>query len=111
MAQINILSNTDENSLSISINGSVIPNVTDIGAYRDTDSNGDVIGFYIRITAKELVSAGLWKIVEYYSYGSPQAMAAQSSGNAVYRDDLPGFVGIPSKTKAQRDIEKFFTKN
>jgi hypothetical protein len=110
MAQINVVSNTEDNTLTVSINGSTIPNVTDVGTYRDVDSDGNVIGFYIRITAKELVSEGLWKIVEYYSYGSPQAMAAEASGNAVYNDSLPDFVGIPAKTKAQTDIENFFTK-
>lgn len=110
MAQINVVSNTEDNSLSVSINGSSIQNVTDVGTYRDVDSDGNVIGFYVRITAKELVSEGLWKIIEYYSYGSPQAMAAQASGGAVYRDDLPDFVGVPAKTKAQQDIEKFFAK-
>jgi hypothetical protein len=110
MAQINVVSNTEDNSLSVSINGSAIPNVTDVGTYRDVDSSGNVIGFYVRVTAKELVSEGLWKIVEYYSYGSPQAMAAEASGNAIYSDDLPGFVGVPAKTKTQKDIENFFAK-
>lgn len=110
MSQINVVTNTEDNTLSVTVNGSVVPNITDVHAYRDTDSDGNVIGFYIRVSSKEVVSPDLVKVVEYYSYGSPQAQAAISSGEAVYRDDLPDFVGIRSKTKAQQDIENFLTK-
>jgi len=108
MSQINILVNTEDNSLSVSVNGATVTNVTDASTYRDVDSNGNVTGFYVKIVSKEMVSPDLAKVVEYFSFGSPQAQAAIVSGLAIYRDDLPDFVGLVSKTKVQKDIEKFF---
>jgi len=108
MSQINILVNTEDNSLSVSVNGATVTNVTDANTYRDVDSNGNVTGFYVRIVSKEMVSPDLAKVVEYFSFGSPQAQAAIASGLAIYRDDLPDFVGLASKTQVQKDIAKFF---
>ena len=111
MSQINVLVNTEENSLSVTVNGSVVPNITDVSTYRDVDSNGNVIGFYVRVVSKEMISPDLAKVVEYFSFGSPQAQAAIASGEALYHDDLPDFVGRACKTKVQQDIEKFFGVN
>lgn len=110
MAQINVVVNTEDNTLSVTINGSMIPNITDCTTYRETDSDGNVVAFYVRITAKELLENSLVKLIEYYSYGSPQAQAAIASGEAIYNDDLPDFVGVATKSKVQQDIASFLQR-
>jgi len=111
MAVINVEVNIKDNSLIVTLNGSVIPNVTDFTGYRDVDSDGNIISFYVRITTKEKVVDNLTKMVEYWSYGSPQAQAAISLGDFVTREDLPDFIGVPCKSAVQKDIEAFFAKN
>jgi hypothetical protein len=108
MAKVNMNVNTEDNTLSVSINGQVIPNVTDVSSYRDVNSEGKVIGFYVRISTREELDDDMVKSITYYSYGSSQAEAALRDGVGITNDLLPGFVGIEQPSQVHSDIASFF---
>ena len=107
MAQVNIVIDTDNQTMSVQINGTEIPNVTDSNIYAYRDANGNMTGLDVSIHTQE-VGRDVSKRVSYYTTGSEKAQKAMASAEKVY-DNVDGFVGVDDTNQTAQDIEAFIS--
>jgi len=108
MAQIQISADTETKGLTVSINGTSIPDVEDLSVYSYRDSNGNVTSLDVSIYTVTVQDGDIRKRVSYYAAGSDKAQTAIASGQKVY-NDVKGFVGIDDKSQAANDIDEFLS--
>ena len=111
MAKVIITVDTgDSKTLSVSIDGQSVPNVTDASVYRELDSNGNVIRLSASIYTKEEMDNGVVKRISYYSDGSAEAQKIIASGNGILNKDIPNFVGVINDVNVKQQICEYFDK-
>jgi hypothetical protein len=108
MAQIQISIDTETKSLSLTIDGTTIPDVEDVSVYTYRDSNGNITSLDVSMYTTTEEQNGIRKRVSYHAYASEKAQSAIASGQKVYKD-VKGFVGIEDGTQAAKDIDDFLS--
>jgi len=108
MSKLKIELNTEDKSLSVSLNNEVINNADDIGVYTYRNKDGVIEYVEARISVRE-VSGDVVKNITYYTQGSESAKAAIDSGQEVYTG-IPGFVGVDDRKQAIAEIDAFISQ-
>lgn len=108
MAQIQINVDTEAKVVSLTIDGTTVPDVEDVNVYTYRDSNGNVTGLDVSMYTMTKEVNGVRKRVSYYATASEQARTAIASGRKVY-NDVKGFVGIDDQAQAAKDIDEFLS--
>jgi hypothetical protein len=108
MAQVNVVANTEDKTLSVSLNNQVISNVEDVSVYTYREPDGTIAYVEARVAVRE-VSGDVVKNTTYYTQGSEQAKAALASGQEV-QTDIPGFVGVDDRAQAIAEVDAFMSQ-
>ena len=108
MAQIQVSIDTEGKTISLTIDGTTIPDVEDVSVYTYRDSNGNVTSLDVSMYTTTKTENGVSKRVSYHAYASEVAKNLLAIGAEVYKD-VPGFIGVEDTTQAARDIDDFLT--
>ena len=110
MAKINIEVDTSEKTIRATVNGQVVDNVVEVWGFREVFSEGEDPAFHASVTTRDVIDDSTNRIVRFVSAEAQEARAAINDGVAISNDKFPGMVGIPDKTKAQKDIESYIAQ-
>jgi hypothetical protein len=108
MTQIQISVDMEAKSVSLTIDGTTIPDVEDVSVYTYRDSNGNITSLDVSMYTATQEQNGVRKRVSYHASASEKAQSAIASGQRVY-NDVKGFVGIEDSTQAAKDIDDFLS--
>src|SRR5688572_10644437 len=103
MAKVNITLDTETNTLSVSVNGSAIENVSSAYVYTTKDYDDDETKHCCHISLYEKAE-GVEKTTQYYTRSSEQA---KDIPQADAKLNIPGFIGVEQKDPTEA-LAKFF---
>ena len=103
MAKVVITVDTETKTLSVSVDGQGIANVSSFNGYCYTDAAGKVRSLDVSISTGEMVG-DVSKSTTYYCCGSAQAKQAETDGKVVTANALPGFVKVTENKSLEMAI-------
>ena len=108
MAKFDITVDTDSDnkSMTVTMNGQKIENVSDFSAYHDVSEDGNTERVSISVYTQEKLEDNTYKRVSYHSYGSEKANMASRSGLDL-DTSVEGFIGVGSDFDLFEDIKKY----
>lgn len=112
-AKISINVDTENASLSVSIDGQNIEKVEDINIFTQRDSNGTVTFIGVSVHTQEKLENGIVKRVSFFMEGTSEANVAIASTNPTDTTTIPGFVGVDvdrSKSNLRKQIQSFYSR-
>ena len=108
MAKFQIEVDTDDKTMSASINGTSVSNISEVRIYTYRDDDGNVTSLDVTLEAS-VKADDLYVMVSYYACASEKAKYALASGNKVYTN-IDGFVGVArDSVNVAQDIDKYLT--
>jgi hypothetical protein len=109
MAKLTISLDTETQELTCDVDGTAVSNINDVSLsnynYGESDPQ-----YHFYVTTYEKID-GLHKMTRLYAADSPDGRNAMKSGGAVASKKFPGFVEVPTKTKAQEQIAEILRAN
>jgi hypothetical protein len=105
MAILTLTVDTDENTVSLTVDGADVANVGEVNVY-NWGSNTEP-RFYFSVTTSEQIG-GVNKLTRLSAREDPSAKEAIASGIAKASSAHDGFVEYPYPTKAQEQIAEWF---
>jgi hypothetical protein len=103
MAKIVITVDTDTDDISATIDGTAIESPSEVTIYKYEKE------VYVSVVSVQGFDDNTNKLTRYCSAECEEAKEAMAAGVLVDRKKIPGMVIMPEKTKAQRDIESYFS--
>lgn len=102
MAKIEIIADTEEGTLIAKVDGKIVDEASEVSIFTIEKD------IYVSVVAVEKIDDNTRRIVRYASAQSEAGKEAIANGTALRLKNLPDFVKIPERTKAERDIETYF---
>jgi len=97
--------NTNDKTMAVTVDGSVVENVSDVAVYQHYDDK-DSYELSMTTRVKDELNNCL-KMTRLLAHDTSEAKKAVASGLAT-ESKTSGFVEVPEQTRAQKDIAKFF---